>query len=75
MPKKIRELKAMLRKAGFAEESGRGSHVNFWHPSVDGTYVTLSGKDGHDARRYHQKQVATALERVRRAFGANDDKV
>jgi predicted RNA binding protein YcfA (HicA-like mRNA interferase family) len=73
MPKKIRELKGMLRKAGFFEESGRGSHVNFWHPLVDGTFVTLSGNDGQDARRYHEKQVATAIDRVKRASSSGSE--
>jgi len=69
MPKKIRQLKAMLRQAGFTEKSGKGSHVNFWHPAVTGTFVTISGNDGDDAARYHEKQVAAALERVRQGSG------
>jgi predicted RNA binding protein YcfA (HicA-like mRNA interferase family) len=68
MPKKVRELKAMLRKAGFAEDSGRGSHVNFWYPGIPGTFVTVSGNDGDDARRYHEKHVAAAIARVRRTL-------
>ena len=57
MPKKVRELKSMLRRAGFSEDSGKGSHVNFWYEGVHGTYVTLSGKDGADAKRYLEEQV------------------
>lgn len=72
MPKKIRELKAMLRKAGFSEESGKGSHVNFWYEGVHGTFVTLSGQDGQDARSYQEKQVCSALSRVRDATGSKD---
>ena len=64
MPKKIRQLKTVLRRAGFAEDSGKGSHVNFWHPEVAGTFVTLSGNDGDDAGRYHEKQVAAAIRRA-----------
>jgi len=70
MPKKVRQLKAMLRQAGFAEKSGKGSHMNFWHPLVPGTYVTISRNDGDDAARYQEKQVAAAIERVRKAYGA-----
>jgi predicted RNA binding protein YcfA (HicA-like mRNA interferase family) len=72
MPKKIRELKAMLRKAGFSEESGRGSHVNFWYEGVAGTFVTLSGQDGQDARGYHEKQVRAAISRARGGSGGKD---
>jgi predicted RNA binding protein YcfA (HicA-like mRNA interferase family) len=32
MPKKIRELKAMLRKAGFRWRPGKGSHTIWEHP-------------------------------------------
>jgi predicted RNA binding protein YcfA (HicA-like mRNA interferase family) len=28
MPKKVRELKQILRKAGFIELAGKGSHTN-----------------------------------------------
>src|SRR3712207_2915888 len=51
MPPKYRELKAELRKAGFALGSGNGSHTNWRHPLVPGLRVTLSGNDGDDARR------------------------
>jgi predicted RNA binding protein YcfA (HicA-like mRNA interferase family) len=68
MPKKIRELKSMLRRAGFVEQSGKGSHVNFWHPAISGTFVTISGNDGHDARKYHEKEVAEVIDRARRGL-------
>ncbi|MDJ0730334.1 MAG: type II toxin-antitoxin system HicA family toxin [Crocosphaera sp.] len=32
MPKKIRELKQMLQKAGFCSRTGKGSHSNWYHP-------------------------------------------
>ncbi|WP_322743355.1 type II toxin-antitoxin system HicA family toxin [Sphaerospermopsis aphanizomenoides] len=32
MPNKIRELKKMLKKAGFIERPGKGSHTNWTHP-------------------------------------------
>jgi predicted RNA binding protein YcfA (HicA-like mRNA interferase family) len=57
MPKKIRELKSMLRIAGFTFRSGKGSHSIWTHPSLPGRSVTLSGNDGDDARKYHEKQV------------------
>jgi predicted RNA binding protein YcfA (HicA-like mRNA interferase family) len=34
MPRKIRELKAMLRKAGFECKRTRGSHERWIHPDL-----------------------------------------
>ena len=55
MPKKIREFKKMLQKAGFQQLSGKGSHTNWIHPLYYG--VTVSGKDGRDAKSYQEKEV------------------
>jgi predicted RNA binding protein YcfA (HicA-like mRNA interferase family) len=55
MPKKIRELIALLSKAGFEDRGGKGSHRNFQHPK--GVRVTLSGNLGDDARRYQEREV------------------
>ena len=55
MPKKIRELIALLSKAGFENRGGKGSHRNFQHPK--GVRVTLSGSPGDDARRYQEREV------------------
>ena len=62
MPKKLRELKAMLRQAGWIEicGGGKGSHTKWAHAAV-ARRVTLSGKDGDDARRYQEKDVARAV--------------
>ena len=49
MPKKIRELKKMLRKAGFQQIPGKGSHTNWIHSLYSGK-VTISGKDSSDAK-------------------------
>ena len=65
MPKKIRELKEMLLKAGFAERPGKGSHTNWTHPDYGGR-VTIAGKDGSDAKRYLEKEVKRAIEEVKR---------
>ncbi|HSZ59777.1 MAG TPA: type II toxin-antitoxin system HicA family toxin [Tepidisphaeraceae bacterium] len=63
MPKKIRELKAMLRRAGWEQISGggKGSHTKWRHRKV-GRVVTLSGNDGNDAREYQEKDVRNAVE-------------
>jgi predicted RNA binding protein YcfA (HicA-like mRNA interferase family) len=65
MPKKIRELKQMLRKSGFDERPGKGSHTNWTHPNYAGR-VTIAGKDGSDAKRYLEKEVERAIEQVKR---------
>lgn len=64
MPKKIRELKQMLRKSGFAERPGKGSHTNWIHPNYLGR-VTIAGKDGSDAKRYLEKEVEQAIAQVK----------
>ncbi|MBC1238472.1 hypothetical protein VF14_01530 [Nostoc linckia z18] len=64
MPKKIRELKAMLLKAGFTYRSGKGSHTVWSHPLLIYS-LTLSGKDGADADRYQEKDVKNALIEVK----------
>lgn len=66
MPKKIRELKAMLKKAGFRWRPGKGSHTNWEHPLASKP-VTLSGNDGRDARPYQERDVAEAIAEVERA--------
>lgn len=65
MPKKIRELKQTLRQEGFTELTGKGSHTNWIHPLYSGK-LTISGKDGDDAKRYLEKSVQDALKEVRR---------
>ena len=66
MPKKIRELKKMLRQAGFTQLSGRGkgSHTIWMHPNCNDN-VTLSGKDSNDAKPYQEKEVYRAIQAVR----------
>jgi predicted RNA binding protein YcfA (HicA-like mRNA interferase family) len=61
MPKKIRELKSMLLRAGFSQVAGgKGSHTKWRHPNLSRT-LTLSGNDGGDARRYQEKDVDEAI--------------
>ena len=63
MPKKIRELKKMLRKAGFQQVLGKGSHTNWVHSLYLGK-VTISGKDSSDAKPYQEKETKQAIEEV-----------
>ena len=63
MPKKIRELKDLLRKAGFIDEPAKGSHTKWAHPLLFGK-VTLSGKNGDDAKLYQERDVKNALKKL-----------
>jgi predicted RNA binding protein YcfA (HicA-like mRNA interferase family) len=63
MPKKIRELKKMLQKAGFQEFPGKGSHTNWIHPLYLGK-ITISGEDSKDAKSYQEREIKQAIEEV-----------
>jgi predicted RNA binding protein YcfA (HicA-like mRNA interferase family) len=67
VPRKVRELVKDLHDAGFSlvPGGGKGSHRKFTHPHYVGA-VTLSGKDGDDAKKYQDKQVKRAIEDVAR---------
>jgi predicted RNA binding protein YcfA (HicA-like mRNA interferase family) len=71
VPKKIRELKAMLLKAGFTYRSGKGSHTVWSHPLLEYS-LTMSGKDGADADRYQEKDVRNALRDLKKLKGEED---
>ncbi len=60
MPKKIRELVLDLKRAGFIDRGGKGSHRNFEHPT--GVRLTLSGKLGNDAKPYQEREVKQVIE-------------
>jgi predicted RNA binding protein YcfA (HicA-like mRNA interferase family) len=59
MPRKVRELRADLRRAGFVLANTEGSHQTWRHPS--GQRVILAGRDGADAQRYQERQVRGAI--------------
>jgi len=61
MPRKIRELEADLRSAGFANRGGKGSHRNYEH--AKGVNVTVAGQSGDDAPRYLEKDVKAAIKK------------
>jgi len=61
MAKKIRQLKAMLKKAGFKWRPGKGSHTVWSHHKLPGKNVTLAGNDGDDAKKYMEKDVEDAI--------------
>jgi predicted RNA binding protein YcfA (HicA-like mRNA interferase family) len=60
MPLKTKKLKAALAQAGFNMRSGKGSHTFWQHPHLPEVTITVSGKDGEDARNALRK-VGKAL--------------
>jgi predicted RNA binding protein YcfA (HicA-like mRNA interferase family) len=64
MPPKIKKLKSALAKAGFVKRPGKGSHTVWLHPDMPDMSVTISGRDGSDAKPYQIKDVQDALRKV-----------
>ena len=65
MPKKIRELKSLLKKAGFIYRCAKGSHTRWCHPLLPEDPITISGKDGDDAKIYIEKEVNEKLAKLK----------
>lgn len=65
MPRKIRELKADLRKAGFIQRAGKGSHTVWQHPNLPEDPMTISGHDGDDAQPYQEKDIRDRLRKLK----------
>ena len=66
MPLKVRQLKAALARAGFTMRPAKGSHTYWTHPALPSNSVTISGKDGNDAKPYQIKDVEEYLKRLGR---------
>ena len=73
MPKKVRELRQMLRQAGFVEVDGKGSHTNWICTGYAGK-LTVSGADGDDARRYQEKDVRRAIQEAQEKQDIEDSR-
>jgi predicted RNA binding protein YcfA (HicA-like mRNA interferase family) len=65
MPPKIRKLKSDLQKAGFFVRQGKGSHTRWYYQYDLSIVVTVSGKDGQDAKEYQIREVMEALKRAK----------
>ena len=65
MPRKIRELKSLLLKAGFMYKPAKGSHIKWFHPRLSQSII-IPGKDGSDAKSYLEKQVNEALANLKK---------
>ena len=66
MPKKIRELKAMVAKVGYIlqQKRGKGS-LTFWkHPLLPEEPLTIPGKDGNDAPLYLERNIKRVLKKL-----------
>ena len=73
MPRKLRQLKADLRRAGAFQVSQEGSHAKWKHALVPGSMLILSGNDGDDAKPYQERalrDVLRAIAEVRRRTGS-----
>lgn len=64
MPKKIREIKTILLKAGFTYKPAKGSHTKWIHPQLSQSII-IAGKDGDDAKRYLEKQVNQVMTQLK----------
>jgi hypothetical protein len=64
MPRKLRQLRADLQRAGFLVDHQRGSHQVWKHPLIPGVSANLVGKDGADAKPYQEREVREALQRL-----------
>lgn len=75
MPRKIRQLKQDLRRAGYRQLPGRGKgdHTVWGHPAVPDENVVLDGRDGQDAQHYQERQVRDAIRAAREAQQEQED--
>jgi predicted RNA binding protein YcfA (HicA-like mRNA interferase family) len=65
MPVKIRQLKSLLRKAGFTSRPGKGSHTVWSHPKLSSEPLTMAGNDGDDAKPYQERNVRQAIKKAK----------
>jgi len=64
MPRKLKALIRDLKQANFDNRGGKGSHRNF---ESNGVRITISGKEGADAKPYQEKEVAAAIKEAKKA--------
>ena len=70
MPRKVQQLIRDLESAGFMDRGGKGSHRNFLHDKCPFP-VTISGKEGDDAKPYQEKTLKLALKEI---YGEKEEK-
>jgi predicted RNA binding protein YcfA (HicA-like mRNA interferase family) len=69
VPRKLRELRADLRGAGFVQDHQTGSHQIWKHDKLPEMIVNVAGNDGADAKPYQERDVRRAIMRVRSLRG------
>jgi hypothetical protein len=67
MPRKLRQLRADLRRHGARISSQVGSHQKWKHPLVSDSYAELAGADGDDAKPYQEKDVKRLIREIEAA--------
>ncbi|MBA2448798.1 MAG: type II toxin-antitoxin system HicA family toxin [Chloroflexi bacterium] len=67
MPRKVRQLRADLRRVGWGVARQAGSHQIWTHPLLPGVEVNLAGRDGTDAHHYQERDVREAVQLAREA--------
>lgn len=72
MPKKVRELKNYLRKVDCVCKPGKGSHTKWSHPFLSES-LSLSGKDGSDAKYYQEQDVKNFLKELEKVLQALEE--
>jgi hypothetical protein len=66
MPRKLRQLKADLKREGYYLDHMTGDHAIWMHPLIPG-HVNIAGNDGDDAQPYQEKAVREAVRVAREA--------
>lgn len=64
MPRKLRQLRADLRKIGATIVSQKGSHEKWKHPKAS-TILELAGPDGKDAHPYQERDLKVFLNSIK----------
>ena len=64
MPRKLRQLRAALRRAGWTIVRQAGSHQIWKHALLPGQEVNVAGQDGADAHNYQERDVREAVRRA-----------
>lgn len=64
VPRKVRELRADLRRNGFTERKVSSGHTVWEHPALPG-HISVSGGDGNDALPYQEKAVKESVRAAR----------
>ena len=62
MPRKLRQLRADLKKAGWYKARQVGSHEQWKHPLLPNALIPLAGHDGDDADQYQERDIRKGVQ-------------